>query len=630
MHRAISLPEIRKNVIVDLVLVCLGFGVFQTPLLGQSIQYFPQVADGGGYVTTWYFAGLGPGRASVKVELFTTNGAPLSLSTNVGRNSVFIFDIEKSGQTSLQTLGEGSSIQVGWAKITASQPIGATEVFHLFGRDGYLLSTAGVLPADLTTVATIIVSNSSSGLVKGTGVALANVGSSKNNVSLRAVNQDGVLVAASGLSFEPGQQMAMFAYQFPGMEDLTDFEGTLEISGSSQFSAVTIECEGPEMSVIPILPGRPTNWVDDPLLNVITTVAGNGTAGFSGDGAKAISASLDVRPLGNGTSRVALDRAGNLFIADTNNHRIRKVDALTGIITTVAGDGFEDSRGLGRFNGDGIAATSASLNFPSGVATDKNGNIFIADKHNGRIRKVDTFGIITTVAGNGMWSGPAGDGNPATSAPTDPIDVAVDSSGNIFIADMKFNRVRKVSSPTGIITTVAGNGEYGSSGDGGPALSASLGFTDGVSGGGGLALDSQGNIFIAEFKGNRVRMVNAATGIITTVAGSGAHGFSGDGGLATSAFLSTPTAVFIDNFGNIFIADINNNRIRKVDASTEIITTFAGSQSQGFSGDGGPAILASLALPCSIAADAAGNLYFVDSFNNRVRRIQRTSTEAPQ
>jgi sugar lactone lactonase YvrE len=625
MHKAISLPDPKRNLIFHLVLVCLGIGVFQTSLFGQSIQYFPQVADGGGYVTTWYFASLGSGRTSVKVELFTPNGAPLPLSTNLGRDSVFTFDIEKSGQTSLRTLGEGNSIQVGWAKINASRPVGATEIFHLFGADGYLLSTAGVLPADPTTTATIIVSNSSSGPVKGTGVALTNVGSSRNNVRLRALNRDGVLVASSGLSLDPGHQLAMFAYQFSGMENLTDFEGTLEISGSSPFSAVTIECEGPELSVIPILPGRPITLEDDPLLNLITTVAGNGTVGFSGDGAQATSASLNVRGSGNGTARVVLDRAGNLFIADTDNHRIRKVDAATGIITTVAGDGFKDSLGLGRYNGDGIAATSASLNCPSGVATDKNGNIFIADKNNGRIRKVDTLGIITTVAGNGMLGDSPGDGNPATSAHIGPIDVAVDSSGNVFIADMTFNRVRKVNSSTGIITTVAGNGEAGSSGDGGPAISASLGFMDGVSGGGGLALDSQGNIFIAEFKGNRVRMVNAATGIITTVAGSGSLGFSGDGGPAIAASLYNPIAVFVDDFGSIFIADNNHNRIRKVDASTGIITTFAGSGSQGFSGDGGLAIHASLALPCSIAADAASNLYFVDAFNNRVRRIQRAS-----
>jgi sugar lactone lactonase YvrE len=624
MHKVMSLLDIVGNRIATLMLVCLGFGVFPSPLFGQSIQYFPQVVDGGGYVTTWFFAGSGVGRASVKVELFTANGTPLFLSTDIGRNSVFTFDLARSGQASLRTLGEGSLMQVGWAKISASRPVGATEIFRFFATDGNLLSAAGVLPADLTTRATIIVSNSNSGFVKSTGVALANVGSTKNNVSLRAVDQNGVLVAASGLSLEPGHQMAKFVYQFPHMENLKNFEGTLEISGSGPFSAVTIECEGPEMSVIPILPGRPTNLVDDPLLNLITTVAGNGTVGFSGDGAQATSASLNVGS-GNGRSSVALDRTGNLLIADTNNHRIRKVDAATGIITTVAGDGFQDSRGVGRFTGDGIAATSASLNFPSGVATDKNGNIFIADRSNARVRKVDIFGIITTVAGIGTWDGSPVDGSPATSAQVFPEDVAVDSSGNIFIADTAFNRVRKVSSSTGFITTVAGNGEVGSSGDGGPAVSASLHLL----GGAGLALDAQGNIFIAEFWNNRVRMVNAASGIITTVAGNGTRGFSGDGGPAIAALLSNPTGVFVDDFGNIFIADVNNNRIRKIDPSTGIITTFAGGV-QGFSGDDGPAIRASLGLPISIAGDAAGNLYFVDMLNSRIRRIQRASAQVPQ
>ncbi len=229
-------------------------------------------------------------------------------------------------------------------------------------------------------------------------------------------------------------------------------------------------------------------------------MAGDGIFGFSGDGDPATSASLRD-PFG-----VALDGAGNLFIADRFNQRIRRVDAATGIITTVAGDG-PTGIGAGGFSGDGGPATSASLNSPFGVAVDGAGNLFIADTLNNRIRKVDTSGIITTVAGNGSF-GFSGDGGPATSASLhEPFGVALDGSGNLFIADRFNQRIRRVDAATGIITTVAGDGPTGIgaggfSGDGGPATSASLSFPFGV------ALDGSGNLFIADFSNSRIRKVS--------------------------------------------------------------------------------------------------------------------------
>jgi sugar lactone lactonase YvrE len=226
------------------------------------------------------------------------------------------------------------------------------------------------------------------------------------------------------------------------------------------------------------------------------------------------------------------------------------VDASTGIITTVAGNGIPG------YSGDGGPATSASLSGPSGVVVDATGNLLIADSSNYRIRRVDaSTGIITTVAGNGI-RGFSGDGGPATSASLSPIGVAVDATGNLFIADTGNHRIRRVDESTGIITTVAGNGIRGFSGDGGPATSASLNYPTGV------AVDGSGNLFIADAANNRIRWVDASTGIITTVAGNGMPDYSGDGGPATSASLNGPSGVVVDAAGNLFIADNDNKRIR--------------------------------------------------------------------
>jgi sugar lactone lactonase YvrE len=275
---------------------------------------------------------------------------------------------------------------------------------------------------------------------------------------------------------------------------------------------------------------------------IITTVAGNGSSGYSGDSGPATNASLSD-PL-----NAAVDAAGNLFIGDYGNARIRKVDA-NGLITTVAGNGST------AYSGDGGPAIDAGLNKPT-VAVDASGNLFIADRGNNRIRKVDLKGIITTVAGNGS-SGYSGDGGAATNASlNNPSDVAVDDSGNLFIADLANNRIRKVDTQ-GIITTVAGNGSSGYAGDGGPATNASL--TGSVA----VALDASDNLFIGDSGNNRIRKVDAQ-GIITTVAGNGSSGYSGDGGAATNASLNKPADIAVDASGNLFITDFNNNRIREV------------------------------------------------------------------
>ncbi len=377
----------------------------------------------------------------------------------------------------------------------------------------------------------------------------------------------------------------------------------------------------------------------------ITTVAGNGTAGYSGDGGPATSAQLNY-PLS-----LALDSTGTLYIGDSD--RIRKVSS-DGIISTVAGgpsapigvDGlaidssgnlyaagylrvrkvspngvvtaFAGDGGPPHYSGDGGPATVAQLNRPFGLALDTAGNLYLADGGNARVRMVSPAGTITTVAGNGAV-GYSGDGGPATSAQLSyPMGLVVDSLGNLYIADSGL-RIRKVS-PDGLISTVAGNGSFGYSGDGGPAIRAQFAIAT------GLAVDRARNLFILDTENNRVRMVSP-DGIITTVAGSGTPGFSGDGGPATSAQLGitsqihgvNPTGLAIDGAGNLYIADVGNVRVRKVSPSGIITTVAGGARTLGYSGDGGPATAAQMDFPEALAADNTGNLYIAEG--GHVRRV---------
>lgn len=326
-----------------------------------------------------------------------------------------------------------------------------------------------------------------------------------------------------------------------------------------------------------------------------TTVAGNGLQGFSGDGGPATKAALW------GPDGVAVDVAGNIFIGDSNNFRVRKVDS-SGIITTIAG-----GSGYSSF-GDGTPAVTVQLQSPQFVAVDSSGNVFIADSQN-TVRKVSASGVITTVAGGGRAN--PSDGVPAVSVFFGGVTgLAIDQQGNLYIADGNYPYVRKVS-PDGLIKTIAGNGIQGLSGDGGPAINARL---DAPS---GLAVDGSGNLFIADSSNSRIRKVSP-DGIITTIAGT-TFGYSGDNGLATSAQLATPHGVAVDGSGNLFIADTQNARIRKVSADG-VITTVAGYGSFGFGGDGGPATAAQLDH-FLVTVDRSGNLFITDSLNNRVRKV---------
>ena len=301
---------------------------------------------------------------------------------------------------------------------------------------------------------------------------------------------------------------------------------------------------------------------------------------------------------------VSLDAAGTLYIADSVNQRIRKV--VFGTIDTVAGNGTR------AFAGDGAAARSAALNQPQGLAVDADGGLYIADTYNSRVRKVGAAGMITTLAGSGQYKF-SGDGAAAIGASLNgPQCVAVDSAGRSYVADTLNHRVRKINA-AGVITTLAGNGTQGFSGDGGPAAGAALNSS------GCVTLDAAGNAYVADTGNHRVRRV-APDGTITTLAGTGVVGSSGDGGPASVATLNRPTGVAADLVGNVYIADTGNHRIRKVTAAG-VISTLAGNGAPGFSGDRGPAVASSLNSPAALCLDANGNLFFADTANHRVRKI---------
>lgn len=337
---------------------------------------------------------------------------------------------------------------------------------------------------------------------------------------------------------------------------------------------------------------------------LISTVAGTGLSIFNGDGIQATSANL------NSPAAVALDASGNFYIADTYNSRIRKVDAGTGMISTVAGNG------LGGYTGDGGAATAAQLYFPTGVAVDAAGNVYIADQSNGVIRKVNAgTGVISTVAGTGTF-GYSGDGAAATAADLAyPAGVAVDAAGNLYIADEYNSVIRKVDAATGLISTIAGSGGFGYNGDGISATTADLDYPAGV------AVDAAGNVYIADQSNSRIRMVDAGTGLISTVAGTGNFAYTGDDGAATAADLDYPAGVAVDAAGDLLIADQYNSMVRRVDAGSGLISRVAGTGNFAFNGDGGLATAADMNSPTGVAADSACRVYIVDQSNARIRRV---------
>jgi len=347
---------------------------------------------------------------------------------------------------------------------------------------------------------------------------------------------------------------------------------------------------------------------------IISTIAGNGTPSLSGDGGPATAAQL-----GNPYS-VAVDGAGDEYIADNQNNVIRKIDHITGNITRVAGS----LNATAGYSGDGGLATSAYLNDPRGVAVTPSGDMAISDTGNQRVRWVDHLtGTITTIAGTGV-AGSDGDGVATGRMLNYPRGLAIDAGGKVYIADTDNNRVRVVDRGANTISAYAGTGLVAYGGDGGPALNAWLNSPR------GLALDGAGNLYISDGNNNRVRKVATGTGIITTVAGNGTAGLAGDTNLATSAALDHPFGLAIDASGNLFIADTRNQRIRLVDTKG-IISSVVGTcgNAPGFSGDNGPASFAELNFPYGLAVNSGGDLFIADVNNNRVRQAVRLAAGRP-
>jgi sugar lactone lactonase YvrE len=436
------------------------------------------------------------------------------------------------------------------------------------------------------------------------------------NHRVRRINADGTIttIAGNGSSNQPGDGSPATNFSLSTPSDIA-------VDASGNLLIATID----NNRIRKLTPA-----------GFISTIVGSGNFGYSGDGGPALAARLA------GPQAVAVDSSGNIFIADSNNYRVRKV-TTGGVINTVAGNGTYS------YAGDGGPAALSALNYPIGLARDSGGNLFVADYSNSRIRKITPGGVISSFVNNltspisvaveptsgnvftadcdnrVYMATPAG--GVANLFATGPWffcsyyynytssgyggGVAASPSGNVYVADTYNSRIFRISNGTSIL--VAGTGQYGFAGDGGPATAARLGYPT------GLALDTQGNLYIADAGNSRIRKVTPE-GIISTVAGNGTYTYTGDGGPAIAAGFNTPSAVALDAGGNIFIADTYNNAIRKV-TPEGIISTVAGNGVAGFSGDGGPAISAQLNAPLGLEVDASGNLFIADTNNNRIRRV---------
>ncbi len=338
----------------------------------------------------------------------------------------------------------------------------------------------------------------------------------------------------------------------------------------------------------------------------ITTAVGTGEQGYSGDGGPAAAARL------NNPFDLAFDAAGNLIFSDTFNHRIRRVGASDGVVSTLAGTG---ERG---FSGDGGPATQARLNEPYGITIDHDGSVFFADRLNHRVRRINPDGIITTLAGDGDPGKYGGDGGPAARAGlAEPNGLALNADHTcLFIADVADHRVRMVDLRSGIITTFAGTGEGRHDGDGGPATKA------GIFGARAVAMAPDGSLYVMERQGSSIRRVRS--GVIDTIAGTGARGYAGDGHDARHAVFNAPKEMAVDPAGNIFVVDTENHGIRLIDVNTWIVRTVAGNGTAGPGGDGGPATQASLARPHGAVVGPDGAIHVGDSENHRIRKLERS------
>jgi DNA-binding beta-propeller fold protein YncE len=340
----------------------------------------------------------------------------------------------------------------------------------------------------------------------------------------------------------------------------------------------------------------------------ITTVAGTGAAGYAGDGGAAADAVL------NNPFDVVFDAKGNLILTDTYNHCIRRIDRQSGRIETVAGSGEAG------YSGDGGPGRKARFNQPYGLAVDRDGAIYVADRLNAAVRRIDAGGTVTTFAGNGAkgWSG---DGGPASRAGmVEPNGLAFSRDGRrLFIADVADNRVRVVDMASGVIATFAGTGAAAHDGDGGLAKTAAIFGARAVA-----PRPKDDGVYVLERQGSSLRLV-APDGRISTVASTGEKGYGGDGGPAAAAIFDRPKEMTLDPDGNALIVDTENHVIRFIDWRADRVSTIAGNGRHGFSGDGVAATEASLARPHGVAVGPDGAFYIGDTENNRIRKVSKPS-----
>jgi hypothetical protein len=484
---------------------------------------------------------------------------------------------------SIEASGNGASYlwTINGATVPANgSPVALADGITVSNTGNYLLAIGGKPNTAGTLTASVSVTNEFTG-EQAQPVTLTIPVSSPARLSLPAPN--------------PGSLV-------PGVQH-TNYTGFVEVTGGVP----------PYNWTVTGLPGTMTTPGSAPILSI----AGNGTAGDSGDGSAAVQAQI------NDSGGIAVDLFGNVYFAEPASNRVRMI-APSGVISTVAGTG------LSGYNGDNIPAASAELSVPVGVAVDLAGDLLIADAGNARIRMISVAtGQISTVAGTGV-AGYGGDGLASTNAKlNDPTGVAVDSAGNLYIADSGNARVREANAATGVIATIAGTGTTGYNGDGGLAIQAQLRNPYGIT------LDRQGNVYVADLTGlpgvsttsGRIREVNSVTGIITTVGGNGSPGYNGDSIPAITANLSNPVSIAIDNSGNIYIADAGNDRIRVVSALTGVIATAVGTGAPGYNGDNIAALDANIDNPLGVALDASGNIYIADG-NSRIRMVQAPSANS--
>jgi sugar lactone lactonase YvrE len=532
------------------------------------------------------------------------------------------------GQTSLQT----TFTQTGTYSITATYS----------GDSAFAPSTSEILTQSVTAQTTTTLSSSQNPSFAGELIQLtASVTTPDGGIATGTLTiYDGTNVLASGSVSNSSESIKIQSLSVGSRSITAVYSGDINYLGSTStvltqiVSAGVASSDGNLKAVIPAFGSVPvgSNASQSILLSnntslTLTNISANGDFTVTNNGCllnvslkggTACTLTVQFAPSAAGQRWFQLtvqDANGDIYDFGLEGVGLGATLAFTpGITSTAAGNGAQGN------TGDGGPATSASLGGPTGVAVDALGNLYIADPFDASVRKVDvSTGTISTVAGNGS-PGFSGDGGPATAASlTGPYSVTLDPAGNLFIAEIGGHRVRKVDGGTGVITTVAGTGTSGFSGDGGPATSATLNSPAGVT------VDTVGNLYIADSDNQRIRKVDASTGIITTIAGNGVFAFGGDGGAATSASLASPYGLATDSDNNLYIADRYNQRVRKVDGATGNISTVAGNGVSGFAGDGGSATNCSFNIPFAVATDAAGNLYIADTGNFRIRRVDAST-----